>query len=48
MEGNEVVERVVTQPDTPGKIHVPKHWIGKKLRAVRLEKLDTGDEEGKG
>jgi putative transposon-encoded protein len=45
MEGYEVVEKVVTQHATSAKILVPKHWIGKKVRAVRLERLDTGNEE---
>ncbi len=45
MEGYEVVEKVVTQHATSAKILVPKRWIGKKVRAVRLERLDTASEE---
>ena len=40
MEGYEVVEKVVTQHATSAKILVPRHWIGKKARAVRLEPAD--------
>ncbi|MHB1469980.1 MAG: DUF2080 family transposase-associated protein [Thermoplasmataceae archaeon] len=42
MEGYEVIEKVVTQHATSAKILVPKHWIGKRVRAVRL---DPGSEE---
>ena len=37
MEGYEVIEKVVTQHATSAKILVPKHWIGKRVRAVRLD-----------
>jgi putative transposon-encoded protein len=42
MEGYEVIEKVVTQHATSAKILVPKHWIGKRVRAVRL---DPGSED---
>ena len=42
MEGYEVIEKGVTQHATSAKILVPKHWIGKRVRAVRL---DPGSEE---
>ncbi len=37
MEGYEVIEKVVTQHATSAKVLVPKHWIGKKVRAVRID-----------
>jgi len=38
MEGYEVVEKVAKPCGTSARILVPKNWIGKKVRAVRLEK----------
>ena len=37
MEGYEVIEKTATQHATSAKVLVPKHWIGKKVRAVRIE-----------
>ena len=37
MEGYEVIEKTVTQHATSAKVLVPKHWIGKMVRAVRIE-----------
>ena len=37
MQGYEVIEKTATQHATSAKILVPKHWIGKKVRAVRIE-----------
>ncbi len=37
MEGFEVVEKVAKQCATSGRILVPKHWIGKRVRAVRVD-----------
>ena len=34
MEGHEVIEKTVTQHATSAKVLVPKHWIGKRVRAV--------------
>ncbi len=38
MNGYEVVEKVAKPCATSARILVPKSWIGKKVRAVRLEK----------
>lgn len=38
MEGYEVVEKKVEKGGNSGRIYVPKHWIGKKVRAVLVEK----------
>ena len=35
--GYEVVEKRVTSSGTSGRIYVPPSWIGKLVRAVRLE-----------
>ncbi|MBI3052144.1 DUF2080 family transposase-associated protein [Candidatus Woesearchaeota archaeon] len=37
MEGYEVVEKVVQVSGNSGRVYVPKHWVGKKVRAVLLE-----------
>ena len=46
MTGYEVVEKTVTQHATSAKILVPKHWIGKKVRAVRLDPDNEEKKEG--
>ncbi len=45
MQGYEVIEKVVTQHATSAKVLVPRHWIGKKVRVVRLEPMDKGEEK---
>jgi len=37
MLGYEVVEKRATSSGTSGRIYVPPSWIGKLVRAVRLE-----------
>lgn len=37
MEGYKVIEKTRTQHATSAKVLVPKYWIGKRVRAVRLE-----------
>lgn len=37
MVGYEVVEKVAMQCATSGRILVPKHWVGKLVKAVRVE-----------
>ena len=37
MEGYEVVEKVAERGGNSARIYVPRHWIGKKVRAVLLE-----------
>lgn len=46
MEGYEVIEKTVTQHATSAKVLVPKHWIGKRVRAVRIEPENEGKEKG--
>ena len=46
MEGYEVIEKTVTQHATSAKVLVPKHWIGKRVRAVRLEPENEEKEKG--
>ena len=38
MEGYEVIEKIANKGGDSGRIYVPKHWIGKKVRAVLIEK----------
>jgi putative transposon-encoded protein len=38
MKGYEVVEKIAKPCATSARVLVPKSWIGKKVRAVRLEK----------
>ena len=37
MLGFEVVEKVAMPCATSARILVPKHWVGKRVRAVRLD-----------
>jgi putative transposon-encoded protein len=37
MLGFEVVEKVAKPCATSARILVPKHWVGKRVRAVRLD-----------
>jgi len=37
MEGYEVVEKIAKQCSTSARVLVPKSWIGKRVRVVRLE-----------
>lgn len=37
MEGFEVVEKIADKGGNSARIYVPKHWVGKKVRAVLLE-----------
>lgn len=45
MQGYEVVEKVVTQHATSAKVLVPRHWIGKRVRAVRLDPFSEEDKK---
>ena len=45
MEGYEVIEKIATQHATSAKVLVPKHWIGKKVRAVRIDPDSKGKKE---
>jgi len=37
MEGYEIVEKVAQVSGNSGRVYVPKHWVGKKVRAVLVE-----------
>jgi putative transposon-encoded protein len=37
MAGYEVVEKVAKKCASSGRILVPHHWVGKRVRAVRLD-----------
>ena len=37
MEGFEVIEKVANMGGNSARIYVPKHWVGKKVRAVLIE-----------
>ena len=37
MQGFEVVEKVAMPCATSGRILVPRDWVGKRVRAVRLD-----------
>ena len=36
-EGFEVLEKLVQSSGNSGRVYVPKKWIGKKVRVVRIE-----------
>lgn len=37
LTGYEVVEKRAEQSGTSGRIYVPRAWIGKTVRAIRVE-----------
>lgn len=37
MEGYEMVEKVARKCATSARVLVPHHWIGKRVRVVRLD-----------
>jgi putative transposon-encoded protein len=37
MEGYEIIEKTAKASGTTARVLVPRHWIGKKVRIVRLE-----------
>ena len=37
MEGYEVVEKTAEIGGNSARIYVPKHWLGKRVRAVLIE-----------
>jgi putative transposon-encoded protein len=37
MEGYEIVEKTAKASGTTARVLVPRHWIGKRVRVVRLE-----------
>lgn len=37
LEGYEVVEKVAKPCSTSARILVPRHWVGKRVRAIRLD-----------
>lgn len=37
MQGYEVVEKVAKPCATSARVLVPRHWIGKRVRAVRVD-----------
>lgn len=39
MEGYEIVEKKADAGGNSGRVYVPKHWIGKKVRIVLIEPI---------
>jgi len=37
MEGYEMVEKVAMPSGTTARVLVPRHWMGKRVRAVRVD-----------
>jgi len=37
MTGYEVIEKIAKPCATSARILVPRHWVGKRIRAVRLD-----------
>lgn len=37
MDGYEMVEKVAMPSGTTARVLVPRHWVGKRVRAVRLD-----------
>jgi putative transposon-encoded protein len=38
LTGYEVIEKRAERSGTSGRIYVPKHWIGKRVRAIRIDR----------
>ena len=45
MQGYEVIEKIASRHATTGRILVPRHWISKRVRAVRLEPMEEEEEK---
>ena len=37
MEGYEAVEKVAERGGNSARIYVPRHWVGKRVRAILIE-----------
>lgn len=37
MEGYEMVEKVAKPSGTTARVLVPRHWVGRKVRAIRVD-----------
>jgi putative transposon-encoded protein len=37
MDGYEMVDKIAMPSGTTARVLVPKHWIGKRVRCVRLD-----------
>jgi putative transposon-encoded protein len=37
MEGYEMVEKLAMPSGTTARVLVPRHWVGKRVRAVRVD-----------
>jgi len=37
MQGYEVIEKVASQSSSSGRVLVPRDWVGKKVRIIRME-----------
>ncbi len=38
--GYEMLEREVKQSGNTGRVYLPKSWIGKKIKIIRISKLE--------
>ena len=38
--GYEMLEREVKQSGNTGRVYLPKNWIGKRIKIIRISKLD--------
>ena len=45
IHGYVVIERIASRHATKGRIFVPRHWIGKRVRAVRREPMEEEEEK---
>jgi len=37
LEGYEIVEKRAERGGNSGRVYVPKHWIGKKVKVILIE-----------
>lgn len=38
--GYEMLEREVKQSGNTGRVYLPKNWVGKRIKIIRISKLD--------
>lgn len=41
--GYEMLERLVKQSGNSGRVYLPPNWIGKRVKIIRVTKLEPND-----
>ncbi|MFW9991075.1 MAG: DUF2080 family transposase-associated protein [Candidatus Odinarchaeota archaeon] len=45
VKGFEMLEREVKRSGNSGRVYLPKDWIGKKVKIIRVSQLSKGDQD---